>query len=60
MLSNEMIYIAGLILVGVTVLLAAIAVPIFVFTRANLKKQLENDYGPQTRSKKIEEKKEQS
>ena len=51
-MSNEAIYITGLVLLGITVLLAAIGAPIFVFTKANLKKQLEDDYGPQSRRKK--------
>ena len=49
MVSNEMIYYAGLALMGAAVLLAAVLIPIFVFTRAGLNKQLDEDYGKRNR-----------
>ena len=49
MISNEMIYNIGLILMGAAVLIAAVLIPIFVLTRAGLNKQLDLDYGKRNR-----------
>ncbi|MCL2151391.1 MAG: hypothetical protein FWH57_00270 [Oscillospiraceae bacterium] len=43
--SSETIYIIGLVLVGFSVLAAAIIVPVFLVAGFRLKKRLEEDYG---------------
>ena len=47
MISNSMIYYSGLVLMGLAVIMAAVAIPIFVLTKIRLKEKLEMDYGKQ-------------
>jgi hypothetical protein len=44
-ISNEMIYYAGLALIGFSVLGIAVATPILIITGISLKRRLESDYG---------------
>ena len=42
---NEMIYFIGLAMIGLSILLAFIVVPVLFITGRRIKKQLEADYG---------------
>jgi hypothetical protein len=44
-ISGETMYYVGLVLISVSVLATAVAIPIIILFRKKLKKKLENDYG---------------
>ena len=44
-MSNEIIYYIGLAMIGISILITAIIIPVFLIIGSRLKKQLETDYG---------------
>jgi len=51
-MSSTEVYTIGLALIGVSMLVTAIAVPTFLLTGRRLKKQLESEYGEDSRHSK--------
>ena len=44
-ISSEIIYYTGVVLIGLSVLAAVVAIPVFYFAGKKMKKRLEEKYG---------------
>ena len=44
-MSNQVVFYIGLAVVGFSLLIAVVAIPLFLFSGRRIKKQLEADYG---------------
>jgi len=49
MMASGDIYSIGLVMIGLAVLIAAVALPVFLTTGSKLRKQLESEYGKHNR-----------